>query len=125
MSIHNNFLLGNCISEGRVLHTRNLCDFCTSEKPNDIRPSDLFDNYDTDPRYDTLKGLMKRLKQQYGKGDRDDARWAFNKMLAHPIKERGESFDYSPFLKRVLPVLCDIIREMETLQGQSFSWKVE
>ena len=32
-----------------------------------IEPCDLFDDYDTDQKYDTLKGLMKRLAQQYGK----------------------------------------------------------
>jgi hypothetical protein len=76
------WLLQNSIIEGRVLHTRNLCDFCTPKYATDIKPRDLFDNYDTDPEYETLRGLIKRLDQQYGKGAPGDARWAFNKMLA-------------------------------------------
>jgi hypothetical protein len=114
------WLLGNSITEARVLHTRNLCDFCTSPRADDIKPSDLFDNYDTHQKYETLRGLMKRLDQQYGKGDEGSARWAFNKKLAHPTKERGESFDYTPFLDRVLPVLQEIVGELETLRGRPF-----
>src|SRR6516225_261760 len=38
------WLLHNIITEGQVLHTRNLCDFCTSTNSNDIRTRDLFDN---------------------------------------------------------------------------------
>jgi hypothetical protein len=97
-----------------------LCDFCTSKNTHDIKPPDLFDNYDTDPKYDTLKGLMKRLAQQYGHNNVGDARWAFNKMLAHPTQERDEGFNYTPFLDRVLPVLDDIIGEIETLRGHPF-----
>jgi hypothetical protein len=110
------WLVGNIISESKVLHTRNLCDLCTSSHTDDIKPSDSFDNYDTDQKYETLRGLMKRLDQQYGKGE-GSARRAFNTKLAHPTKERGESFDYIPFLDQVVPVLLEIIREIETLRG--------
>jgi hypothetical protein len=34
--------LNNSLNENIVLHTRNLCDFCTSGRRNDIKPSDLF-----------------------------------------------------------------------------------
>jgi hypothetical protein len=37
------WLLRNIITEGQVLHTRNLCDFCISENSNDITPRDLFE----------------------------------------------------------------------------------
>jgi hypothetical protein len=114
------WLLSNNTIEGRVLHTRNLCDFCTAKQNRDITPSDLFDDYDTDPRYDTLKRLTKHLAQQYGKNVPENPRWAFNKMLAHPTKERDNEFNYDPFLERVVPVLQKIISEMETLRGQPF-----
>jgi len=42
-------------------------------------------------------------------------------MAVHPTKERGTSFDYAPYLKRVLPVLGKIIAEMQALQGCLFS----
>jgi len=108
------------IIEGRILHTRNLCDFCTSTRTNDIKPCDLFVNYDTDSKYDRLKGLMKCLAQQYGNNTEGNVRWAFNKMLAHPTKERDNQFNYDLFLDRVVPVLQDIIGEMETLRGRPF-----
>jgi hypothetical protein len=64
---------------------------------------------------------MNRLAQQYGRSKNPgDARWVFNKMLAHPTKERGESFNYAVVLNRVLPVLVEIIGEIETLRGRPF-----
>jgi hypothetical protein len=110
-------LIRNIISEGRVLNTRNLCDFCTSKAKYDIKPLDLFENYDTDPRYSTLRGLIDSLVREYGNGTPGDVRWAFNKMLAHPTKERGTSFDYDPYLTRIFPVLDKIILEIESLRG--------
>jgi hypothetical protein len=103
-----------------VLHTRNLCDFCTSTDPRNIRPCDLFDAYDTDSKYDTLKELMNRLTKEYGFNNEGDVRWAFNKMLAHPTQKRGEGFDYGPYLDRVLPVIEQIVSVIETLRGHPF-----
>jgi hypothetical protein len=68
-----------------------------------------------------LKGLLQQLDQQYGRAkDETSARRAFNKRLAHPTKERGASFDYTPFLNRVVPGLKDIIAELESLRGRPF-----
>jgi hypothetical protein len=115
------WLVVNSIVEGRVLHTRNLCDFCTSKDVRDIRPSDLFDNYDTDSKYNTLKGLLQRLDQQYGRSkDETRARWAFNTKLAHPTKKRREGFDYGPLLNGVVPIIEEIIAELEILRGRPF-----
>lgn len=120
ISVKGDPLLANGITETKILHTRNLCDFCTSTRPNDIKPSDLFDGYDTHARYKRLRELTKLLNQEYGKSGRDgDARWTFNKMLAHPSKERGLSFDYTSSLQRVVPVLNDIIHELEILRACS------
>jgi hypothetical protein len=118
--VRSSWLLRNNTIEGRVLHTRNLYDFCTSKQNRDIKPSDLFDDYNTDPKYDTLKRLTKHLAQQYGNNVPGNPRWAFNKMLAHPTKERDSDFNYDPFLERVVPVLQEIIGEMETLRGRPF-----
>jgi hypothetical protein len=111
------WVLRNSITEGKGLHTRNLCDFCLSKLDDDIKPSDLFDDYDTDPKYETLKARIGQLRPRYGDNKEGSSRWAFNKMLAHPTKERGESFDYTPFLDRVLPVLQEIMREIHRLRG--------
>jgi len=65
---------------------------------------------------------VQTLAKQYGRSDQPgDPRWAFNKMAVHPTKERGTSFDYAPYLSRIIPVLSEIIAEMEALRGCSFT----
>jgi hypothetical protein len=63
---------------------------------------------------------MRRLRKKYGKGGKGSARWAFNTKLAHPTKIRGASFDYTPYVERVFPVLEAIIIEIERIRGQRF-----
>ncbi len=109
------WLFDNMATEAIVLHARNLCDFCTSPKANDIKPSDLFDNYGADRTYTQLRRLVRRLDMKYGRGGKGSARWAFNKMLAHPTKSRGQSFNYTRYLNRILPALRDVIAELARL----------
>jgi hypothetical protein len=101
------------------MHIRNLCDFCTSGHPDDIKPSDLFDDFATDPQYRVLRRLLRRLGKKYGRGGQGSARWAFNKKLAHPTKIRGTKFDYTRYANRVLPVLQEVIAELERIRGPS------
>jgi len=117
---HTAWLLANCISETVVLHTRNLCDFCTSSRTDDIKPRDLLDNYATDAKYEKLKGLIECLARQYGTNHEGHVRWVFNKMLAHPTQERGKAFSYAPFLDQIVPALESVIEEIETLRGRPF-----
>lgn len=113
--------LGNSVKESGLLHARNLCDFCTSPHPNNIKPSDLFfSDYATGPQYRKLRRLIGRLDKKYGKGGQGSVRWAFNKKLAHPTKGRGASFNYSRYLIRVLPVLEEVIAELESLRHHGF-----
>jgi len=122
--LRNIWVLRNGVPEGVLLHTRNLCDFCTSKNPNDIKPSDLFGDYEKkDPEHDELKRLISLLKKEYGANSKGSPKWALNKMLAHPTKERGDSFDYTPYLQRILPLLQGIITEivrLENLPGRDF-----
>jgi hypothetical protein len=125
-SFRHDVRLDNCVSDNALLHIRNLCDFCTSPKSGDIKPSDLFDNYATGPTYRVLRRLMGRVDKKYGKPVRKpspragqgSARWAFNKKLAHPTKTRGRKFDYTRYANRVLPALQDVIAEIERIRGQ-------
>jgi hypothetical protein len=110
--------LANSVDENILLHTRSFCDFCTSGRSSDIKPSDLFDNYATDPQYRVLNRLMRRLDRKYARGGKGSARWAFNKKLAHPTKVRGASFNYTRYAMRVLPVLQDVIAELERIRGR-------
>jgi len=61
---------------------------------------------------------MRRLDRKYGKGGKGSARWAFNKKLAHPAKVRIRFFVYTRYVNRVLPVLQEIISEIERLRGR-------
>jgi hypothetical protein len=108
--------LNNSVNENVVLHIRNLCDFCTSPHADDIKPSDLFDNYAKDPKYKGLQRLIRSLHKSTGQTAKD-VRWAFNKRLAHPTKARGTKFTYTRYAMRVLPVLEDVFTEMERLKG--------
>jgi len=99
---------------------------------NDIKPEDLFEHYDT-PAYDELRKLLKNVKSEYDKKisvklpngmiELYTPRWAFNRMLAHPIQDRGHSFDYTDFLKLVYPkikLVADEIGRLEQAQGRDF-----
>ena len=112
--------LNNSVSENVVLHIRNLCDFCTSPHADDIKPSDLFDNYAKDPKYKGLQRLIRRVHKKYGTNRQGCVRWALNKKLAHSTKTRGTKFTYTRYAMRVLPVLEDVFTEMERLKGRSF-----
>jgi hypothetical protein len=126
LSFRHDVRLDNCVNENALLHIRNLCDFCTSGRSNDIKPSDLFDDYAKDPKkYRVLRRLMRRVDKKYGKPVRKpsppragqgSARWAFNKKLAHPTKTRGRKFDYTRYANRVLPALQDVIAEIERIR---------
>ncbi|MGA2411549.1 MAG: hypothetical protein ABSG46_14325 [Candidatus Binataceae bacterium] len=125
----------NAISESRVLHARNLCDFCSAPwRPTDIKPKDLFDNYDTAVEYSALRSLVGDVATAYrtdacaviaadGTSGFKSPKWAFDKMLAHPTQDRGTSFNYQPFLDLVVPKLrlvADEIRHLEKAQGRDF-----
>jgi hypothetical protein len=111
--------LDNSVSENVVLHTRNLCDFCTSRRDNDIKPIDLFDDF-TDPKYDLLKGTVDRLREEYGTDTPETPRWVFNKMLAHPTKERDTGYNYTPYVNRILPLLQEVVDELERVRQRRF-----
>lgn len=111
----------NAFVESLILHARNLCDFCLSSNPNDITLSDLFDNLETDSKYANLRKLKARLDKKYGRREnRRSARWAFNKKLAHPGKERSTHYNYTPRLNRVRPTIFAVIDEIESLRRRKF-----
>jgi hypothetical protein len=112
--IRNDLRFNNCVNENVILHARNLCDFCTSPNPNDIKPSDLFDNYEKDPKYRLLRRLVRRVQQKYRKRGKGSVK------LAHPTKTRSTRFDYTRHLQRVRPALEDLIAEIERIRGRRF-----
>ena len=113
----------NMVAESMVLHTRNLCDFCTSTRSSDIKPLDLFGNFVGAPEYEELRRLLRLVGEAYGRNTEGTPKWAFNKMLAHPTKERRDNFEYGPYLNRVFPLLHRVILEivrLEEARGRAF-----
>ena len=128
--------LHNAISESRLLHARNLSDFCSEPwRSNDIKPWELYDDYDTAPEYRTLRSLIKDVETAYRSetcelvspdGTRvfKSPQWAFNKKLAHLTHDRGiefanqpdSGFDYQPFMDLVVPKLMLLAAEIRRLQ---------
>jgi hypothetical protein len=128
-------MIPNAIPESMVLHARNLCDFCMPRQHStDLKPENLFDDYYSNTRYDTLQKLAKDVHDAYAKkilsvvlpnGNTESwtPQWAFNKMLAHPTQDRGFGFDYASFLDLVVPkikLLADEIGRLEKEQGRDF-----
>jgi len=113
----------NALVESHVLHARILCDRFSYEKkqekfPDDIDFTDLFrDPPWGDSRYDSLKALIPQMRAAYGDRDAPDSPcWQFNKMLAHLTSKRGGRHDYERALKIVDPLICDIVRALESLK---------
>jgi hypothetical protein len=52
-----------------------------------------------------------------GKSELHSPKWASDKKLAHPTKERTDSFNYNPFLNIVVPKLRLVIAEFERLEN--------
>src|SRR5271167_499049 len=68
-------IANNLLTEGLILHARNLCAVCLSPNQNDITLRDLFDDFTNGFKYAKLRNLRDRLCRKYGKG-RGSARWA-------------------------------------------------
>jgi len=73
--------------------------------------------------YDTLKELVARLRTQYGNANNANSHcWVFNKMMAHPTRHRGVTYDYTSILTDLRSILEEIITEIESLRRQPFKW---
>jgi hypothetical protein len=126
----------NAVTEVRVLHARNMCDFCSPKRASDIEPQDLFDNYDAAAEYSALRVLVADVKAAYetdacrvplppdGKSTAlKSPRWVFGKMLAHPTQDRGTFFNYQSALAFVEPkvkLVAEELTRLEKTQGRDF-----
>ena len=118
-------VFANAVEESAVLHTRLLCDVFLSKTigPDDIQMSELFPDFNTSNKYGNLKAKIRRLRNQYGTSQRHGSHcWIFNKMMAHPTKYRGISYDYTAILRNLRPTIKDVITEIESIRGATFTW---
>jgi hypothetical protein len=115
-------VIKNALAESYLLHVRNLCEIFLPEKEkktDDLRPRDLFADWDSGARYFAVKRTIADLVAKYGRsGEPDTPRWHLNKRLAHSTRVRGEStgHDYTPHLKELVPLLSDVLGQIENLR---------
>jgi hypothetical protein len=103
--------LRNAVVESAVLHTRNLLELLISKggDPDDILLSSLMPTFGSK--------TVEKLRRAYG--DRktvDSPCWAFNKKLAHSTLGRTDSYDYTPHLKTILPLIQELMSEIRANQ---------
>jgi hypothetical protein len=118
-------VIANALEESAVLHTRILCEVFLSRglEPDDIALGNLFPDYRSDAKYAMLTQLVDALRVKYGNAVRQGTPcWVFNKMMAHPTSRRGISYDYTEILRKLVPSLWRVIREVERLKGSEFTW---
>ena len=107
LSLH----LKNAVVESGVLHARNLADILLSRSepnrfPDDIRLADLLPTF--------TSSAIARLQDAYGNAmTSGSACWAFNKKLAHSTKHRTDTYNYSPHLNAVVPLIQQLVTEIQ------------
>lgn len=115
-------VIRNALAESYLLHVRNLCEIFLPEdekRKDDLRPRDLFADWDSGDRYRGVMESIADLVAKYGeKGAPDTPRWQLNKRLAHSTLVRGESLghDYAPHLTELVPLLSHVLGQLGSLR---------
>lgn len=97
----------NAIVESALLHGRILADILLSRgnEPDDINLEDIAPNF--------TSADLNQLREFHGTARTENSPcWTLNKMLAHPTLLRGSSFDYSPVLNQLAPIILRIVQEL-------------
>jgi hypothetical protein len=107
----------NALSESAVLHARNLVEILrkTKSHKDDIVLQDLL------PDWRNSNGLVSELDSlgtAYCEDQPGTARWAFNKKLAHATLHRTDSFDYTPLLNQLDPIIISLLIEISQLANR-------
>jgi len=111
--------LNNAIVESALLHLRQLIDVLLSRgrKDDDINLKNVLPGF---PRTHSEK--LNNLEQQYGESNEEDTyHWIVNKNMAHATLHRSESHDYEKLLEQLVPLVADILREMNNARHSSQS----
>lgn len=98
----------NAFVESALIHTRIITQILLSEGwPSDIKLDALLPSFTT-PN-------VQRLKDAYGENsDSGSPRSTLNKLLAHSDKSRTDSHNYSAPLNLLVPIIRDLLLEIET-----------
>jgi hypothetical protein len=111
----------NAVVESVCLHTRIFVDILLSKdsgKGDDIRLNQLLPGFQ--------HSAVDQLRAAHGDGKPDQPPvpwpcWTLNKMIAHPTLKRGNSHDYTDVIKKLLPFIEEVWREIESYHRLSVS----
>lgn len=112
-------VLNNALSESAILHARNLCELFAEPEgkfARDMSLSHLLPDWDwAITKYERLNALLSELEDKYGQYlDVKSPSWTFNQILAHVTLKRLPEKDYTAALDTVLPVLRQILVEIQS-----------
>lgn len=102
----------NAIVESALLHARQLVDILLSrgKENDDINLSGLLPGFP--------QSRLSQLNTFYGgRRTQGSACWTLNKRLAHATALRDSSYDYSPILKQLGPMLAGLVQEVNDQRG--------
>jgi hypothetical protein len=111
----------NALTEAAVLHARSVCAVFLDDDPRDLTVSQLFDDWEFQPRYAKIKDAIGRLKAAFGIAkDPASHRSVLNRMVMHATKYRGAYGMYDTVLTDLYPIICEIGAQIESLKGIQF-----
>jgi hypothetical protein len=114
-------LLKDAVVESACLHGRNVCGILLDLGDNrEWKLRELLSGFKPDAEQQRkIKDLSAKLKDAWGrKDDQKSARFAFNMMVMHPSKSRGDYGVYDTFLRELAPIVQDLKRVIEELAGE-------
>lgn len=105
-------LQASSMAEVKALHIRILAEMFlapSSNQKDNIHIDDLLPTWRTE-NATIAHNLMISYTKNLHIGH--PPKWYLNKFLAHPDKRRGDSFDWTPVIKRMDPPLKDVFRTL-------------
>ena len=107
----------SAIVESACLHTRILIDILASKDSgtgDDLCLTQLLPGF--------RHASVDDLKREYGHRSAEGSPcWTLNKMMMHPTLLRGPSYDYTDLLKKLLPLIEDVLRAIHAYQQDEVS----
>jgi hypothetical protein len=101
----------NAIVESRLLHIRILTELLLSNNKNPDKDNIVLEDIvPIGQQNDKLESYISELRKKYGtRKNEGSPRWTLNKMLAHPSRIRGSSYNYQ---ESVIDIVCPVIEKI-------------
>lgn len=107
-------VIQNAVVESMLLHIRQLADIVLSKSKSsssdDIVLAALIQSY--------RPSQLDEFRQLYGDHNTPSCPcWTINKVLAHATSKRSSSYDYTPLVSQLAPILKEIVQEIRGLKA--------